>query len=138
MGKYSRDLERPREPHARDRRRRGARDIAAIELDAARGRRQEVGQQVEAGRLACTIGPDQGVNRVSPHRQVDVLYGDEALELFGQTRGPENCFFCGHTLPLSRRNKSDLEAAVQHWRPFGAKVNVRTGAAKTACWRKTV
>jgi hypothetical protein len=38
--------------------------------------------------------------------------------------------------PLARRNKSDLEAAVQHWRRIEAKVNVQTVAAKTACWRK--
>jgi hypothetical protein len=58
MREDRRDLERAREAHARDRRRRTAGDVAALEADpAAVG--SEVGQQVEAGRLAGTIGPDQ-------------------------------------------------------------------------------
>ena len=68
MRKHRRDLEGPRQPHAGDRRRRAAGDVATVEVDAAGGRRQEVGQQVEAGRLAGAVRADQGMDRVAATR----------------------------------------------------------------------
>ena len=67
-------------------------------------RRQEMGEQVEAGRLAGAIGPDQGVNRVAPHAQIDVLDRDEALELLRQPFRLENYFFFGHPPPCGVAN----------------------------------
>ena len=61
-------------------------------MDAPGRRRQEVGQQVEAGGLAGAIGPDKGMNGVAPDAQIDVLDCDEALELLGQTLRLQNDF----------------------------------------------
>src|SRR5881397_2968201 len=64
-------------------RRRRAGDVAPLVEDAARGRLQEVRQQVEAGGLAGAIGADQGMNAAAPHLEADALDGDEALEFLG-------------------------------------------------------
>ena len=47
-------------------------------------------EQVEAGRLAGAIRPDQGMNGVAPDPQIDVLDRDEALELLRQPFRLEN------------------------------------------------
>ena len=72
MRKHRGDLERAHESHARDRRRPRAGDLAAVEEDLAARRRQEMRQQVEAGRLAGAVGPDQRVDRAAADSQVDV------------------------------------------------------------------
>src|SRR5690242_8529208 len=97
MGEDRGDLERAGEPHARDRRRRAAGDVAALEVDLARRRRQEMGQQVEARRLARTVRPDQGMNGVAPYAEIDVFDRDEAPELLRQPFRLENYFFFGHS-----------------------------------------
>src|SRR6266851_3773660 len=88
--KYRRDLERAHEAHAGDARRRRAGDVAPLVEDAARGRLQEVRQQVETGGLAGAIGADQGMNAAAPHLEADALDGDEALEFLGEPSGLEN------------------------------------------------
>src|SRR5262249_21314671 len=50
---------------------------------------QELGEQVEARRLAGTIGPDQCVNRVAAHSQVDRLDCDESAKVLGEPLGLE-------------------------------------------------
>src|SRR6266851_7272515 len=88
--KYRRDLERAHEAHAGDARRRRAGDVAPLVEDAARGRLQEVRQQVKTGGLAGAIGADQGMNAAAPHLEADALDGDEALEFLGEPSGLEN------------------------------------------------
>jgi hypothetical protein len=63
-----------------------------------------MGQQVETGRLACTIGSDQGVNRVAAHAQVDVFHSDEACKFLRQPFRLENYFFFGHPPPCGEAN----------------------------------
>src|SRR5206468_466332 len=46
-----------------------------------------MGEQVEAGRLAGAIGSDQCMDRPTPHREVDAVDGDKALELLGEALG---------------------------------------------------
>src|SRR5207248_1784297 len=99
MGKYSRDLERPCEPHAGDCRRRTAGDVSPVETDATGRRRQEVSEQVEAGRLARAIGPDQGMDGMAAHTKVDVLDGYEPLELLREPLCFEDCLLFRHRLP---------------------------------------
>src|SRR5437868_2779994 len=85
MRKHRRNLERAHEPHPRDRRRTRPSDLAIIEENAPARRRQEMGKQIEARRLARAVRTDQRVDRPTPDRQIDVLDGHKALELFGQT-----------------------------------------------------
>ncbi len=104
MGEDRGDLERAGEPHARNRRWRTAGDIAAVEADLATRRREEMGEQIETGRLARAIGPDQGVNGVAPYAQVDVLDRDEACKLLRQPFRLENYCFFGHPPPCGVAN----------------------------------
>ena len=101
---HRRDLERPRQAHASDCRRGGTGDVLAVEPDAARGGRQKVGEQVETGRLARTVGPDQRMDGMAPDLQVDVLDGDEALEFLGQPLGFQDYFLFRHRLPMRCRD----------------------------------
>ena len=101
---HRRDLERPHQAHASDCRRGGTGDVLAVELDAARGGRQKLGEQVETGRLARAVGPDQRMDSMAPDLQVDVLDGDEALEFLGQPLGFQNCLLFRHFLPTRCRD----------------------------------
>src|SRR5450631_4427870 len=78
---HGRDLERANDAAPRDRRGLVGRDVTAFEENVPRGRNEELGQQVEARRLAGAVRSDQGVDRAAPHAQVDLVDGDEALEL---------------------------------------------------------
>ena len=48
---------------------------------APAARREEFGQQVEAGRLAGAIRPDERVNGAAPDPQIDIAHGDEAARI---------------------------------------------------------
>src|SRR5690606_34482204 len=78
------DLERADHAAARDLCRPLARDVHAVEHDGARGRLQELGQQVEAGRLARPVGTDQRMDASTPDGQIHIADRREALELLGQ------------------------------------------------------
>ena len=78
--------------------------LRALEVDLPARRRQEMREQVEAGRLARAIRPDQRVDCVAPHAQIDVLDRDEALELLRQPFRLENYFFFGHPPPCGVAN----------------------------------
>src|SRR6266576_157762 len=93
MRKHSRNLERAHKPHPRNRGRTRPSDLAAIEENAPARRREEMGKQIEARRLTGTIWTDQRVDRPTPDRQIDVLDGHKALELFGQTLRRQYCVF---------------------------------------------
>jgi len=57
----------------------------ALEPDRAARRRQKRGQQIEAGRLAGAVRPDQRVDLAGLDAQIDVIDGDEAAEFTGQS-----------------------------------------------------
>src|SRR5690349_25126760 len=84
------NLERANEPEPRDRRRTRPGDLAAVEEDLAARRRQEMREQVEAGRLAGAVRPDQRVNGPAADREIHVVDGDEALELLREAARFEN------------------------------------------------
>src|SRR5471032_2769530 len=132
MWKHRRDLERARQPHARDRRGRITGDVATIEGDTARRRRQEVSQKVEAGRLASPMWSDQRVNCMTLDLQTDVLDCNEPLELLRKPAGLEDYFLFRHALPRGSATKSKVRAAVQRWRRYEAEAKFRASAAKTA------
>ena len=79
-----RDLERAHEPEPGDVGRLQARDVAALVDDRALGRRQELGQEVEAGGLAGAVRADERMDRAAPDLEIDTVDRGEALELLGQ------------------------------------------------------
>src|SRR5207253_9472639 len=85
MRKHRRNLERAHEPHPRDRGRTRPSDLATIEENAPARRREEMGKQIEARRFARAVRTYQRVDRPTPDRQIDIIDGHKALELFGQT-----------------------------------------------------
>ena len=50
-------------------------------------RLQKFGQQIEAGRLARAIWPNQRMNFTTPHFEIDSIDRNETLELLGQVFG---------------------------------------------------
>ena len=84
VGKHCGHLERADDAAARDLRWLFQGDVLAAVDDLAAGGNQELGEQVEEGRLAGAIGADQRVDLSTAHPQVDVAHGDEATELLGQ------------------------------------------------------
>src|SRR5512143_1352961 len=89
IGEDRRDLERADEALARDRRGSCPGDLLALVENVARRRREEMREQVEAGRLAGAVRPDQRVDRAALDAQRHVLDRDEALELLGERTGLE-------------------------------------------------
>src|SRR5215831_11269471 len=87
MRKRGRDLERPNQSKARDRCRRRASDLASVEQDLTRGRREKVREQIETGRLARSVRSDQSVNGAAANVEIDAIDGDEAFELLGESAG---------------------------------------------------
>ena len=87
VGKHRRNLERTDHAPAGNLRRCLAGDVVAVEADGARGGLQKLGQQIEAGGFACTVGADQGMDGAPAHRQCHVADRGKALELFGQVLG---------------------------------------------------
>src|SRR4029079_11746289 len=73
----------------------GAGDVGALVENLAARRRQEMGQEVEAGGLAGAVRPDQRVYGAAPHLQLDAVDRDKTLELLGQSASFENDVF-GH------------------------------------------
>src|SRR5712692_10099818 len=90
MREDGRDLEGADQSPPRDVGGRGAGDLAAIEGDAAARGSEEMGEEVEAGGLACPVGPDQGVDGPPADPEAHVLHGQETPELLGQTLGLED------------------------------------------------
>src|SRR5438445_341198 len=90
------DLERAHESLARHVGGRGAGDVLALVRDGAAGRRQQAGEEVEAGGLARAVRPDQRVDGAADHPQVDALHRDEPAKLLRQPAGFENRLGAGH------------------------------------------
>ena len=81
---HRRDLERAHEPHPGDCRRPRPGDFAPVVEDLPACGREEMREQVEAGRLAGAVRSDERMDRPAADRERHVLDGDEALELLGE------------------------------------------------------
>src|SRR6185369_508361 len=103
MREHGRDLERADDATAGDRRRLLGGDVGAVEDDPARGRRQELGEEVEAGRLTVAVRPDQRVDRAAANAQIDLVDGDEALELLGEIGRLEDEVAAHRSTPAATR-----------------------------------
>ena len=84
------NLERAHQPEPRHVGGRQRGDVAALVDDAAAGRPQELGQQVEAGGLAGPVRADQGMDGAARDAQVDPVHRDKAGKLLGQALGHED------------------------------------------------
>ena len=105
-------------------------DVVAVEEDLPARRRQELGEQVEAGGLAGAVRADQRVDRAAAHLQVHVVDRDEALELLGELARLEDEVAagrgasCAHVRPPRRRSAPPAErrsrratsSAASRWR----------------------
>jgi hypothetical protein len=115
------NLERADHPHARDRRGRRAGDLPLVEDDLARGRRQEVRQQIEAGRLAGAVGADQRMDRAAADLEIDAVDRDESLELLGEPARLQDDVV-GHTPPdgcCRRRLLRECRRIIRNLRALG-------------------
>ena len=84
MREHRRDLERADDAAARDLRRLFARDVDAVEVDAAARGLEKLREQVEARGLARAVGADQRMDAAALHFQAHVVDGDETLELLNE------------------------------------------------------
>ena len=75
-------------------------DVAAVEQDAAEARRDELGQHVEAGRLAGPVGADQRVNRAAPDLEIDVADRREAAKGLAEALGDKDVVLAHRRRPL--------------------------------------
>src|SRR5262245_42712596 len=87
---HRRDLKRADNAAPRDLRRPLGGDVVPVIDDPALGRREELGEEIEDRGLASAVRSDQSVDASSSDLQVDVAYGDEALELLGEVAGFED------------------------------------------------
>ena len=65
------------------------RDVLARQQDSAGGGRQHAGQQVDEGRLAGAVRPDQRLARAALEAEGDVVGGDDAAEALAEAQGFE-------------------------------------------------
>src|SRR5690606_25199084 len=73
--KYCGNLERTNQAKTRNIGRLHASDVGAIVGNLALRRRKELRQKVETGRLAGTVGSDQGMNIATTDLERDVVHG---------------------------------------------------------------
>src|SRR5215510_10392820 len=85
MWEDGRDLERPHQAATRDLGSAKGRDIDLIENDPAPGRRDCLGQEIEAGGLAGAVRSDKRMDRTAPDRKVDVVDRGETAEDLGHS-----------------------------------------------------
>ncbi len=90
VGKHRRNLKRAHQAETRHIRGLHRRDVTAVVGDRAARRAEKLGQQVEASRLARTVGADQRVNGPAPDSQIDIIHRNEAGEFLGQSLRFEN------------------------------------------------
>jgi hypothetical protein len=87
VGEHADILERARHAKPGALVRRGGCDVAAVERQGAGSGRQQAGDQVEQRRLAGTIRPDDAVDAAGCNIHIDLVDGEQAGELLGQTAG---------------------------------------------------
>src|SRR5207248_10231272 len=81
------DLKGAPQPRLRDGVRRPPAHLAALEVNPAARGPETAAQQVEEGRLAGPVRPDDGPQFAGLYRQGDVLQGDQATEGAAQALG---------------------------------------------------
>ena len=82
---HRRNLERAHQAPSRDIGRPRRRDVAPVIEDGPGGRFEELGQQIEHGRLAGAVRADQRMDRAAMHPQIDPLHRGKTAELLRQT-----------------------------------------------------
>src|SRR6185437_12765373 len=80
-------------------------DVLAVELDGARGRREESADQVEEGGLAGAVRSDDRAHLALRHVERDVAHRHQIAEPFGDVLDFEDVHGLAHTL-LRCRNPS--------------------------------
>src|SRR5690242_12641727 len=85
LGKNVGALERTPHAHAADAVRRHASDIAAVEENLAGGRLQMAGDEIEQGRLAGAVRPDDRSDLPFRHGKAHLGHGAKAGEGFAET-----------------------------------------------------
>ena len=90
MRKHRRNLERAHQAKPRHIGRRHRRDVLSLVENLAGRGLQELGQQIEARRLAGPVRTDQRVNAATADPQIDIANGEEPREFLGQSVGFEN------------------------------------------------
>src|SRR5216684_2807517 len=66
------------------------RQMPSLVQNLAGRRLQELGQEIEARRLAGPVGPDQRMNAATADPQIDTANGEETRKLLGQPVGFKN------------------------------------------------
>ncbi|MCY1225006.1 hypothetical protein D9M72_371890 [compost metagenome] len=117
------DLERADHAASRDLRRAFARDVVAVEQDRAGRGLEEFGEQVEAGRLAGTVGADERVDRTALHREVDLADRGESLEFLGELACFKNDVAHLAASSVCGKKKSVMRS-----------ISMRHHRARTDCW----
>lgn len=77
-----------------------SRDVAALEHDLARCRRDLAGQHLEEGRLAGAVGADDAAQFALIDAEIDVAVGDEAAIALGEAGGLQDRSGIGGMLDL--------------------------------------
>jgi len=75
-------------------------DVTSVEQNLTRAGHQKFGQQIEASRLASTIGADQRMDMSAPDLQIDFTDGGESFEFTRQLTGFQDDV--GHLVSLLR------------------------------------
>ncbi len=92
-------LERPHHPGLRDLVRGTAGDIAAVQQDAAAGRRDEAGQQVDGRALPGAVRSDQRRDAALRHLHIEPVHGHETAESALELANLENHVIAHLMLP---------------------------------------
>ena len=82
MRKHRRNLERAHKPEAGHIGRSELGNVTPVIEDLAAGRLEKLGEQVETGGFASTIGANDRVDRPAPHLDVHTFDSHESLEFF--------------------------------------------------------
>ena len=70
-------------------------DVVTVEKNPTARGFEEFREQIETGRLACTVGADERMDVATPYAQVDAIHGHEVFELLHQVACFENAIGCG-------------------------------------------
>jgi hypothetical protein len=105
------NLERAHQSEAGHVGRRHRGDVLALEDDAAAGRAQELGQQVEAGGLAGAVRPNQRMDAAPRDTQVNAADRGKSGKFLGKTLGFEDDLGTHYAAFPSERNSPQIQSA---------------------------
>src|SRR5258708_12268608 len=109
--KHRRNLERTDETKPRHIGRSQRGDVGSLVQDWPGRWPQELGQEIEARRLAGRVGTDQGVDASAADPQIDVANGEEPREFLGQSVGFKNELIGQSNFPLQPSQPVSLGVA---------------------------